>query len=62
MSKTILLVMAYKRPQLKMLCGVQISSGTYWKYTSESDYILVLRDQLPKTVSFGALSKQKSFC
>ena len=42
-----------------MLCGVQISSGMYWENANESAWVLVLRDQLPKTVSLGALSKQK---
>ena len=51
-----------QRTLLKMLCSVQISSGTYWEYTSESDYILVLRDQLPKPVSLEALNKLKSLC
>ena len=51
------------RRKLMSKTSAQISSGsTYWEYTSESDYILVLRDQLPKTVSLGALSKLKSIC
>ena len=62
-SRSTHLVLRRKLMSKTMLYSAQISSGsTYWEYTSESDYILVLRDQLPKTVSLEALSKLKSLC